>query len=113
MRAVRFALIFIALVMAGAQLRAASKPAMPIAYMRAIDAAKGDMLRDPAMAMRRADTARVAARGIADGRQRALALATADWLHGEGRFAWGGLTTPRTSSPERSRACRRWHRNPI
>lgn len=89
MRAVRFALIFIALVMAGAQLRAASEPAMPAVYTQAIDTAKSDMLRDPAQAMRSADTARRAAHTIADGRQRALALATADWLYGEGASRMG------------------------
>ncbi len=89
MRAFRLALIFIALVVAGAQARAAAAPSLPLPYSRAIDAAKTDMLRDPALAMRSADAARVAAAAIPDSDDRELAFATADWLHGESAVRMG------------------------
>ncbi len=89
MRAFRLALIFIALVVAGAQARAAAAPPLPLPYSRAIDAAKTDMLRDPALAMRSADAARVAAAAIPDSDDRMLAFATADWLHGESAVRMG------------------------
>lgn len=109
MRAVRYGLIALALVLAGAESRAAAA-VPPLAYSRAIDAAKTDMLRDPALALQSAQTAREAAGRIVDERERALAFATADWLHGESAVRLGrsdeakgaiaaALATARTLAP--------------
>ena len=88
MRAVRLGLIALALLLSGMEVRAA-EPGPSRAYMRAIDTAKTDMLRDPALALRSAERARRAAGAIADPRQRALAMATADWLRGESAVRLG------------------------
>ena len=91
MRAIRLALIFVALVVTGAQAWAADETPLPPRYILTIDAARTDMLRDPALAMRSAVAARAAAAAIPDPDQRALALATADWLRGESAVRIGRI----------------------
>lgn len=93
MRAVRIALVAIALVIAGSQIRAQTPARAPASvstsFDRAVEAAKANMLRDPAEAIRQADVARGAAAQIADRQQQELALATANWLTGEGNIRLG------------------------
>ncbi len=90
MRAVRIALVIAGLLLAAAEVRGQSNAtAIQPAFDRAVDTAKAEMLRDPAHAMQEAERARLLAHGIGDPGQRALALATADWLRGEGASRLG------------------------
>lgn len=89
MRAIRIALIAVALVFAAGEARSATQSVTPVAYAQSIDAAKTEMLRNPAAALRLAEAARGAARSIGHAQQRALALATADWLRGESAVRLG------------------------
>ncbi len=90
MRAVRLALVALAILLTGMEARGAEiAPALPPLYARAIDQAKAEMLRDPALALRNAEAARRAAAIMSDPRQRTLALATADWLRGESAVRLG------------------------
>ena len=90
MRAVRIALVIAGLLLAAAEVRGQSNAtAIQPAFDRAVDTAKAEMLRDPARAMQEAERARLLAHGIGDPGQRSLALATADWLRGEGASRLG------------------------
>ncbi|MET4895551.1 ATP-binding protein [Sphingomonadaceae bacterium jetA1] len=84
MRAVRIALVAVALLIAARGARAETDTP----FDREV-AAKADMLRDPAGAIGHADHARRAAAHIAPAKQRAIALATADWLTGEAGIRMG------------------------
>jgi signal transduction histidine kinase len=79
MRALRIAIVALALLIAGAEARASPSST----FDRAIDAAKAEMLRDPASAIQHAGRAGQAASTMPPGEARDLALATADWLNGE------------------------------
>ncbi|WP_156168501.1 hypothetical protein, partial [Methanoculleus sediminis] len=84
------ALVALAILLTGMEARGAEiAPALPPLYARAIDQAKAEMLRDPALALRNAEAARRAAAIMSDPRQRTLALATADWLRGESAVRLG------------------------
>jgi len=89
MRAVRIALVVAALLAAGLGSRGRAETVPPPGFDRAIEAAKAEMLRDPAVAIQKAEVARQSAGRMADADQRALALATTDWLRGEGASRLG------------------------
>ncbi|MDZ7282006.1 ATP-binding protein [Sphingomonas sanguinis] len=90
MRAVRIALVIAALLVAAGEVRGQTVSAPPQPTLdQALNAAKAEMLRDPARAMQSADKARRAALAIGDERRRTLALATADWLRGESAVRLG------------------------
>ncbi|WP_314374795.1 ATP-binding protein [Sphingomonas paucimobilis] len=82
MRALRVAIVALALLIAGAEARASVSPA----FDAAVDAAKAEMLRDPDQAITQAERARRIAERIDQAQPRALALATAGWLRGEARI---------------------------
>ncbi|WP_343527199.1 ATP-binding protein [Sphingomonas sp.] len=85
MRALRGAVVTIAALAVGAasQAQGPADRTVPAPFVQAVEAAKADMLRDPARALREADAARAQASALPDDDRRALALATADWLRGE------------------------------
>jgi signal transduction histidine kinase/Tfp pilus assembly protein PilF/CheY-like chemotaxis protein len=89
MRAVRIGLIVAALLAAGLESGARGAKGPQPLFDHAIEAAKAEMLRDPAAAVRKAEGARQSAAQIVDADQRALAFATADWLRGEGALRLG------------------------
>ncbi|WP_230482999.1 ATP-binding protein [Sphingomonas sp. Leaf21] len=107
MRALRIALIVAALLAAGLETRAHSATTPQPVFDRAIAAAKTEMLRDPAVAIQQAEAARRYARGFADADQRALALATADWLRGEGASRTGDNDTARLAITDALATARR------
>lgn len=90
MRAVRIALVVAALLVAAGEVRSQTVANTPQStFDRAVDAAKTEMLRDPLLAVQQANQARQFAERIHDPEQRSLALATADWLRGEGASRLG------------------------
>ncbi|WP_322964200.1 ATP-binding protein [Sphingomonas fuzhouensis] len=97
MRVIRIGLVVAALLVAAGEIRAQGGHAPSGLFERAVDAAKAEMLRDPAAAVRQAQKARSLADGIAEPGQRGLALATADWLQGEGALRQGDRATARAA----------------
>ena len=74
MRAVRIGLVVAALLAAGMGSRARGEAVPQPGFDRAIEAAKAEMLRDPAVAIQKAEVARQSATRMADADQRALCL---------------------------------------
>ena len=92
MRALRIAIVALALLIAGAEARASQSPT----FDTAIGAAKAEMLRDPARTIDYANQARRAASAMPADPARQLALATVDWLEGEANI--------RLNQPDRAEA---------
>jgi signal transduction histidine kinase/CheY-like chemotaxis protein len=74
---------------ASGELRAQFSSVSSSIFQEAVNTAKAEMLRDPGAAIRQAQKARFLAHRIAVPEQRELALATADWLQGEGALRQG------------------------
>ncbi len=113
MRAVRIALVIAGLLLAAAEVGArVTPPPFSRVSIGRVDTAKAEMLRDPAHAMQEAERARLLAHGIGDPGQRALALATADWLRGEGASRPASMRPRRRRSPVRCTRRAKGHRSP-
>ncbi|MET3437596.1 ATP-binding protein [Sphingomonas sp. 1185] len=112
MRVLRVLLVAAALLVAVVEAKGqgAAVAPWPPGFAHAIDAARAEMLRDPALAMDQAERARDQAQAMAQGDHRLVALATADWLRGESMIRLGrgqdaypiiahALTTARRLAP--------------